>query len=138
MRARSGFTLIEILVVLAVVGTLAALVAPNVLQHVGTAKTTAARSQLEILAASLDIYRLDNGDYPDTERGLAALWERPSNAGSGWNGPYLRKRIPQDPWGNPYVYRYPGTDDRGAYDLISLGADGQPGGTGDASDIGIR
>jgi general secretion pathway protein G len=100
-RARNGFTLIEILVVIAVVAVLAALVAPNVFRHVGAAKDAAARSQMEMLGAALDAYRLDNGRYPTTAQGLAALWEQPNvePQPANWRGPYLRKRVPPDPWG---------------------------------------
>lgn len=134
---RAGFTLIEILVVIAVISILAALVAPNVFQHVGSAKDAAARSQIEMLGAALDAYRLDNGRYPTSSQGLDALWQvptaepRPSN----WRGPYLRKAVPLDPWGNPYVYASPGESNPRGYDLVSLGADGMPGGEGDDADI---
>ena len=137
VRPRSGFTLIEILVVIAVISVLAALVAPNVFRHVGTAKDAAARSQIEMLGAALDAYRLDNGRYPSTEQGLAALWElpvgepRPAN----WRGPYLRKAVPNDPWNNAYVYLSPGEVNAQTYDLLSYGADGQPGGEGDDADV---
>src|SRR5687767_5413029 len=129
-RPRNGFTLIEILVVIAVIAVLAALVAPNVFRHVGAAKDAAARSQLEMLGAALDAYRLDNARYPTTAQGHAALWEvpnvepRPAN----WRGPYLRKRVPPDPWGNPFLYASPGEQNPRGYDLLSRGADGQPAG----------
>lgn len=134
---RAGFTLIEILVVIAVLAMLAALVAPNVFQHVGTAKDATARSQIELLGAGLDAYRLDNGRYPTTEQGLEALQAQstiqpiPAN----WRGPYLRKAIPPDPWGNPYIYLSPGEANPRGYDLLSLGADGVPGGEGEDADI---
>lgn len=140
MRARSssqGFTLIEILVVIVVIAVLASLVAPNVFQHVGAAKDTTARSQIEMLGAALDAYRLDNGSYPATEQGLAALWREPTVGARprNWGGPYLRKDVPLDPWGNAYVYRSPGPESGTGYDLLSLGADGQPGGDGEGADI---
>src|SRR5215210_7809306 len=102
LRGRNGFTLIEILVVIAVIAVLAALVAPNVFRHVGAAKDAAARSQIEMLGAALDAYRLDNGRYPTTAQGLAALSDEPVSdpRPTNWRGPYLRKRVPPDPWGN--------------------------------------
>jgi general secretion pathway protein G len=134
---REGFTLIEILVVIAVIAMLAALVAPNVFQHVGTAKDATARSQIELLGAALDAYVMDNGHYPTTDQGLQALREQPTiqPLPSNWRGPYIRKAVPQDPWGSPYIYLSPGEVNPGSYDLISLGADGEPGGEGDNADI---
>ena len=136
-RVRPGFTLIEILVVIAVISLLAALVAPNVFRHVGTAKDAAARSQIEMLGAALDAYRLDNGRYPTTAQGLDALWEEPTAEPrpSNWRGPYLRKAVPMDPWDNPYIYASPGELHPNGYDLVTLGADGQPGGSGEDADI---
>jgi general secretion pathway protein G len=135
--SRPGFTLIEILVVIAVISLLAALVAPNVFRHVGTAKDATAKSQIEMLGAALDSYRLDNGRYPSTEQGLAALWETPTTEPrpNNWRGPYLRKAVPNDPWGNPYVYSSPGENSKQGYDLLSYGADGQPGGEDDDADV---
>lgn len=134
---RAGFTLIEILVVIAVISVLAALVAPNVFQHVGSAKDAAARSQIEMLGAALDAYRLDNGRYPSTTQGLDALWQEPvaEPRPGNWRGPYLRKAVPTDPWDNPYIYASPGEQNARGYDLVSLGADGAPGGEGDDADI---
>lgn len=136
-RSRSGFTLIEILVVIAVIALLAALVAPNVFQNMGTARDAVARTQIEMLGAALDSYRLDNGRYPTTQQGLDALWMQPAvePRPSNWRGPYLRKEVPQDPWGNPYVYVSPGEIHLTGYDLTSLGADGAVGGDGDDADI---
>jgi general secretion pathway protein G len=136
-NSRAGFTLIEILVVVAVLSVLAALVAPNVFQHLGTAKDAAARSQMEMLGAALDAYRLDNGRYPTTAQGLAALREEPTiePRPRSWNGPYLRRAIPLDPWDNPYVYIAPGEANPGSYDLVSYGADGTLGGEGENADI---
>ena len=137
LRSRAGFTLIEILVVIAVISILAALVAPNVFRNVGAAKDAAARAQIEMLGAALDSYRLDNGRYPTTQQGLDALWimptaePRPSN----WRGPYLRKQVPLDPWGNPYLFVSPGAVHLTGYDLTSYGADGAAGGVGDDADI---
>jgi general secretion pathway protein G len=134
---RSGFTLIEILVVIAVIAILAAIVAPNVFRHVGTAKDTAAQAQIEMLGSALDAYRLDNGRYPTTAQGLAALWEEPTlePRPTNWRGPYTRKAVPLDPWGNPYVYLSPGEVNERGYDIISYGADGQPGGEGEDADV---
>lgn len=136
-RPRDGFTLIEILVVIAVISLLAALVAPNVMQHVGTAKDAAARSQMEMLGAALDAYRLDNGRYPTTAQGLGALWAEPSvnPRPSNWRGPYVRKAVPMDPWDNPYVYVAPGEGNPSGYDLMTYGADGVEGGEGEDADV---
>ena len=133
----AGFTLIEVLVVIGVIAVLATLVAPSVFQHVGAAKDVTARSQIEMLGAALDAYRLDNGRYPTTEQGLAALWTAPSSAPrpDSWRGPYLRKDVPLDPWRHPYVFRNPGQANPNGYDLLSHGEDGSPGGQGAAADI---
>ena len=133
---RRGFTLIEILVVIVVIAILATLVAPNVFQHVGAAKDATAKSQIEMIGAGLDSYRLHNGSYPTTEQGLAALWEAPAiDPPANWRGPYLRKAVPLDPWGNPYVYISPGEVNPNGYDLLSLGADGKLGGEGENADV---
>jgi len=136
-RNRAGFTLIEVLVVIAVIAMLAALVAPNVFQHVGTAKDATARSQIELLGAALDAYRLDNGRYPSTDQGLDALQVEPSiqPLPSNWRGPYLRKAVPVDPWGTPFIYVSPGEINPRNYDLFSLGADGEAGGEGEDADV---
>jgi general secretion pathway protein G len=135
-RRRRGFTLIEILVVIVVIAILATLVAPNVFQHVGTAKSTTAKSQIEMIASALDAYRLDTGAYPTTAQGLQALQEIPSvDPPTNWRGPYLRKAVPLDPWGRPYVYLSPGEVNPTGFDLFSYGADGQPGGEGENADI---
>src|SRR5574342_319027 len=133
---RRGFTLIEILVVIIVLGLLAALVGPQIFGRVSEAKTATARTQIELLGLALDNYRLDNGSYPTTEQGLAALEERPTREPlpPNWKGPYLRKALPLDPWGRPYVYRSPGEHDPSGYDLATLGRDGQPGGTDEDAD----
>lgn len=136
LRAR-GFTLIELLVVIVVIGLLASLVGPNIFRHVGAAKDATARSQIEMLGAALDAYRLDTGRYPTTAQGLDALWTEPSTdpRPAGWRGPYTRKPIPLDPWSKPYIYRSPAEVSRGGFEIISYGADGQAGGTGDDADI---
>ena len=132
-----GFTLVEILVVIVVIGILATLVAPNVFRHVGSANMSTARSQIEMLGAALDAYRLDNGRYPTTQQGLAALWDRPLGDPQprSWRGPYLKKNVPLDPWGNAYVYQSPAQQSRMGYDLLSYGADGKPGGESEDADI---
>ncbi|MDB4949026.1 MAG: ral secretion pathway protein [Gemmatimonadetes bacterium] len=132
--ARAGFTLIEIIVVIVVIAVLATLVAPNVFRNVGTAKTTTARAQIETLGAALDAYRLDVGRYPGTAEGLDALVHAPPGA-AGWHGPYLKKRVPPDPWGHPYVFTSPGPVNPQEYDLLSYGSDGAPGGQDDAADL---
>jgi general secretion pathway protein G len=133
----SGFTLIEIMVVILVLGVLAALVAPNVFRHVGSAKEAAARSQIELLGAALDAYRLDNDFYPATGQGLEALRREPLSEPRprNWRGPYLRKEVPADPWGRPYLYSSPGTANPWGYDLVSYGRDGGEGGDGEDADI---
>lgn len=134
-RRRAGFTLIEIMVVIVVIAILATLVAPEVFKHVGGARESTARSQIEMLGAALDAYRLHVGKYPTTQEGLQALRTAPAGAGTRWRGPYLRKDIPLDPWGNPYVFRSPGEVNPTLYDLVSYGADGQPGGEQENADI---
>lgn len=134
---RRGFTLIELLVVIIVLGLLAALVAPRIIGHVGEARSTTAQTQIEMLTLALDNYKLDNTRYPTTEQGLEALRTRPTRQPLplNWRGPYVRKDIPVDPWGRPYVYRSPGSNADG-FDLYTLGRDGQPGGTEEDADIG--
>ncbi len=134
---RRGFTLIEILVVIVVIAILASMVAPNVFKHVGAARDTTAKSQIEMIGSALDTYRLDNGMYPTTEQGLGALQVAPSfePVPTNWGGPYLRKEVPNDPWGRPYVYLSPGQANPNGYDLMSYGADGQPGGEGENADV---
>ena len=136
-RRAAGFTLIDLLVVIVVLGTLATLVAPNIFRHVGTARETTARAQIEMLGAALDAYRLDTGRYPTTQQGLDALWREPTADPRpvAWRGPYLRKQAPADPWGAAYIYRSPGEASSGGYDLLSHGADGREGGTGEDADV---
>ena len=132
-RRRNGFTLVELLVVLVILGMLALIAVPQVMNYLDSAKVDAARVQIERIGGVLDLYRLDTGSYPSSEHGLDALVDKPAGA-ERWNGPYLKNRESLiDPWGNPYEYRFPG--DHGAYDLYSLGADGQEGGDDDAKDL---
>jgi general secretion pathway protein G len=132
-RATSrGFTLLELLVVMVIIGLLAAYVAPRYFAQVGKSETRSAQAQVASLSNALDAYRLDVGQYPTTEQGLASLTTRP-NGSTRWNGPYLQKTVPLDPWGRPYLYKSPG--EHGDYDLSSFGKDGQPGGSGDDIDI---
>ena len=136
VRARRGFTLIEILVVIVVIGILATLVAPEIFKNVGAAKSATARSQIEMLGSALDSYRLENSAYPTTQQGLSALWEKPTvDPPANWHGPYLRKPVPLDPWGVAYVYLFPGQANLRGYDLLSYGADKKPGGEGEDADI---
>jgi general secretion pathway protein G len=128
-----GFTLLELLVVIVIIGLLAAYVGPKYFSQLGKSEVTVAKAQIEAFEKSLDTYRLDVGRYPTTEEGLNALLTAPATAGAKWNGPYLKKGVPPDPWGRPYQYKAPGT--RGEYEITSLGKDGQPGGTGDNADI---
>ena len=132
-----GFTLIEILVVIIVLGLLAALVGPRILGRVSEAKTATARTQIELLGLALDNYRLDNGSYPTSEQGLEALQEKPTREPIplSWRGPYLKKAVPLDPWGQPYIYKSPGEHNSTGYDLSTLGRDGQPGGEDEDADI---
>jgi general secretion pathway protein G len=129
---RAGFTLLELLVVVLILGLLAGLVAPRYFGQVGKSEVNVAKAQLDALEKALDQYRLDTGHYPSAELGLQALITRPASEPK-WNGPYLRKALPLDPWGKPYLYRIPG--EKGEFDLISYGKDGQPGGTGENADI---
>jgi len=134
-RRRSlGFTLLELLVVMVIIGLLASYVGPRLFAQIGKSEVKAARAQIDSLEKALDQYRLDAGKYPTTEQGLAALMVAPSGV-SRWSGPYLKKAVPMDPWGNPYVYHLPG-EHGGEFDLLSYGKDGQAGGTGEAEDIG--
>jgi general secretion pathway protein G len=144
----SGFTLIEILVVITVIAILAGMVSPMVFRNVGDAKVSAARAQIESFGLALDTYYLHNDYYPTTEEGLAALVtppvvpssRRPADPSSrrpaaNWRGPYLKKGVPLDPWGNPYHYESPGPVNQQSYDLVSYGRDGKPGGEGEDRDL---
>lgn len=127
-----GFTLIELMVVIIILGLLAAFVAPKFFGRVSEAKLKSAKTQIELFGTALDALRLDTGRYPTTDEGLKALREKPSGM-ENWKGPYLPKEIPMDPWGKPYVYKSPG--EQGDYDLISYGLDGAPGGEGENQDV---
>lgn len=127
-----GFTLLELLVVMVIIGLLAGFVGPKYFAQIGKSEVKVARAQLDALGKALDQYRLDVGHYPTTEQGLASLATPPSNE-ARWDGPYLQKAVPDDPWGNPYVFVMPG--EHGEYDLLSYGRDGMPGGEGQAGDI---
>lgn len=129
----SGFTLLELLVVMVIIGLLAGYVAPKYMSQIGKSEIKAARAQIDSLEKSLDQYRLDTGHYPNQQQGLPALVTRPADE-TKWDGPYLRKGLPLDPWGNSYVYKIPG--EKGDFDVLSYGKDGQPGGTDEAADIG--
>ncbi|HEY7140499.1 MAG TPA: type II secretion system major pseudopilin GspG [Methylomirabilota bacterium] len=131
-RDQAGFTLIELLIVVIILGVLAALVGPRLFGRVGQSRQAAARVQIELLGSALDQFKLDVGRYPSSQEGLQALQQSPGNA-TGWEGPYLKKDVPKDPWGNAYQYRSPG--EHGEYDLASLGSDGAPGGDGEARDV---
>lgn len=129
---RRGFTLLELLVVLVIIGLLAGYVGPRYFGQIGKSEAKAAKAQIDALEKALDQYRLDIGRYPSTEAGLAVLMSRPANEPK-WSGPYLKKAVPLDPWGRAYIYKSPG--EHGEYDLLSLGKDGRPGGAGSDADI---
>jgi general secretion pathway protein G len=129
---KRAFTLLELLVVMVIIGLLASYVGPRYFSQIGKSEIQTAKAQIEAFGKALDHYRLDTGHYPPTELGLSALVTRPQNEPK-WAGPYLAKAVPSDPWGRPYIYKSPG--EHGDYDLLSLGKDGQPGGTGEAADI---
>lgn len=127
-----GFTLLELLVVMVIIGLLAGYVGPKYFAQVGKSEVKAARAQMDAIEKALDQFRLDLGRYPTTEQGLVALFQRPGSEAK-WAGPYLKKEAPPDPWGKPFQYKSPG--EHGEYDLLSFGKDGQPGGTAEAADI---
>ena len=131
-RTAAGFTLLELLVVVTIIGLLAAYVGPKYFSQLGRSEQGVAKAQVEAFARALDTYRLEVGRYPSSEEGLDALLSKPANA-ARWNGPYLQKAVPDDPWGHAYIYRSPGVT--GDFEITSYGKDGQPGGTGDAADV---
>ena len=136
LKQRSrGFTLLELLVVIVIIGLLAGYVAPRYFSQVGKSEIQVAKAQIESLEKALDQFRLDNRRYPSTEEGLDALVTKPT-AASSWAGPYLKKSVPTDPWGRAYVYRTPGG--KAEYEVLTYGRDGKPGGTGEDADIGIN
>jgi general secretion pathway protein G len=128
-----GFTLLELLVVMVIIGVLAGFVSPRYFAQVGKSQVKVARAQIDALDKALDQFRLDVGRYPTTEEGLQVLVTAPHGE-SSWGGPYLKKGVPADPWGRPYVYQQPGSHN-GDFDLLSYGKDGRPGGSGEESDI---
>lgn len=132
MNKCKGFTLLELLVVMVIIGLLVGYVAPRYFSQLGKSEVKTAKAQINALEKALDVYRLDNGHYPSADIGLAALVSRPSSE-KNWAGPYLAKALPLDPWGNAYVYKMPG--EHGEYDLISYGKDGKPGGADENGDI---
>lgn len=133
-RPEGGFTLLELLVVLAILGLLAAIIAPQVIKYLGTSRTQTAKVQINNVVAALELFRLDVGRYPTPQEGLKGLVDAPQTA-NGWNGPYLKKESALvDPWGSPYLYKVPG--EHGEVDVFSLGSDKQQGGSGEAQDVG--
>jgi general secretion pathway protein G len=132
-RNARGFTLLELLVVIVIIGLLAAFVAPKYFGQIGRSKTQVTKAQIESFEKGLDQYRIDTGRYPTSEQGLVALFVQPANEGN-WHGPYLKKGIPADPWNNAYVYKAPGSDGR-EYDIISYGSNGTQGGSNEDADI---
>jgi general secretion pathway protein G len=133
-RGQRGVTLIEMIVVVSIIALFVALVAPSLFKRADEAKRTAARAQISSFMTALGAYKLDTGLFPSTDQGLQALRVKPENMAQ-WDGPYLPKEVPTDPWGHPYLYKYPG-DHGDEPDILSLGADGQPGGDGNNADIG--
>lgn len=131
-KSSHGFTLLELLVVIVIIGLLAAYVGPKYFAQLGKSEVTVAKAQIGAFEKALDTYRLDVGRFPSSEEGLSALLVQPADA-TKWNGPYLKKEVPQDPWGHAYLYKAPGT--KGDFEILSYGKDGQPGGAGEDADI---
>jgi len=127
-----GFTLLELLVVMAIIGLLAGYVGPRYFAQIGKSEVKVARAQLDALEKALEQYRLDTGHFPTQEQGITAIVKKPANE-PRWDGPYLKKELPMDPWGRSFVYKFPG--ERGDFDLVSLGKDGAPGGSGESADL---
>jgi general secretion pathway protein G len=135
-HGEQGFTLVEMLVVIAIIGLIMGLIGPRVLNYLGESRVKTAKIQMQSFASALDLFNLDAGRYPSTDEGLSALVRR-SPGVAAWNGPYLKGgNVPNDPWSHPYIYRAPG--EHGAYDIMSLGSDGQEGGSGTAADISLN
>lgn len=129
---KQGFTLLELLVVIVIIGLLASIAAPKLFKQIGKSETKTAGAQIAALGLALDQYRIDVGQYPSSEQGLIALYKNPGNVPK-WSGSYLKKNVPNDPWGKPYLYKSPG--EHGDYDLYTLGKDGQLGGVEESEDV---
>jgi len=137
-QRQAGFTLLELLIVVVIIGLLAAYVGPRYFAQMGKSERGVAKAQIEAFARALDAYRVDMGRYPSDGEGLAALTERPAAKAERWSGPYLQKAVPKDPWGHAYVYQAPTGSDGDVFQLTSYGKDGQAGGSGDAADLTYR
>lgn len=133
MKRSAGFTLLELLVVMVIIGMLAGYVAPRYFAQIGKSEVKVARAQIDALEKAVETYRLDVGQYPNTSQGLEALMKAPSGV-TRWQGPYLKKALPPDPWGKPYMYKQPG--EHGDFDISSYGRDGKPGGNAEDADLG--
>ncbi len=134
-KMRSAFTLVELLVVIVIIALLSSLVAPKIFGKLDDAKVKTAYAQMQMLSSALDTFKLDVGRYPTTQEGLKVLWVKDSDI-KGWNGPYLPKKVDKDSWGDPYIYKFPGSD-KNDYDLLTYGADGKEGGSGNNADMSV-